>query len=88
MSQYNKTIRFKDIPLDSTFTPIKMAPFFKKDPGNGQTYVKKANGVCPQVGVSKILEDGTVTNGGVFYPDDIVHPVKVPFGFIKEYVRG
>lgn len=87
MSTHNKTVKFKDLPVDATFTPIKMAPFFKKDPGNGQTYLKKANGVCPQVGVSKMLEDGTITQGGVFYPEDIVHPVKVPFGFIKEYVN-
>lgn len=63
------------------FSKIQDGTAFSPAPGEiGATkvFIKKPNGVCPQVGVEEEY--------GIFYPTDKVVATSVPPHFLKKYV--
>lgn len=64
-------VSFGSLKNNETFTP---AP---GQIGASSVYLKKPNGVCPQVGT---------TSEGIFYPEDRVIPVKIPEAVVKKYL--
>lgn len=74
-----KPIKFLAVKIDQAFSP---AP---GQIGSSKVYVKKENGICPQVGVSR-WENESWSEVGIFYPNDLVYVTKVPFNMMKEYI--
>jgi hypothetical protein len=75
MSQHNnkhhRFTMFSKIQLNTAFSP---AP---GEIGATKVYVKKENGVCPQVGTKEF---------GVFWPEDRVIAVSVPKHLLEKHV--
>lgn len=67
----NNITTFSKIAINSAFTP---APHTV---GSGRVYIKRENGICPQVGTSE---------EGIFYPTDRVIPSNIPPRILKRYV--
>ncbi len=68
-----KFTTFAKIAVNSAFSPV-MGTI-----GCNSVFVKKENGICPQVGAKDVE--------GIFWPEDRVSVVNLPASLIKNYQR-
>lgn len=67
-----RPVKFSTIAIDQPFTPQNGTV------GAGTAYLKKVNGICPKIGTKE---------EGIFYPEDLVYPMKVPYSYLKPHLN-
>lgn len=81
----SKPIRFKDVKVNTAFTP---AP---GEVGQSQVYIKRPNGICPVVSRDNKRDDtiefGRFTMEAIFYPEDRVYASYLPPKILDFYNR-
>lgn len=65
-------VAFAQLRINEAFSPLA------GQVGSTSVYIKKENGICPQVGVKG--------SEGIFWPEDRVMPVRLPEKVLKHYL--